>query len=291
MREHYLALSSGAQGEAPTIEQTRRMYDEWLTAHAPVPDDLVQATVEYGGVRSLVLTMPSTSTDRTVLYLHGGGYLIGRPEGYAAIGAAISAQGDAQVVMPDYRLGPEHAHPAALDDVHAVYRAVAAERGPGNIVLCGDSAGGGLVLALLLAIRDAGETLPAGAVAMSPWADLTLSGDSMTANADLDPAISGAALQGMAAAYLQGQDPEQPTASPLFGDLTGLPPLLVIAGDHEALRDDATRFAERARAAGVDVTLDIVEEMFHAFPITPDAFPEAREACERIGAFVFQHSA
>lgn len=281
-----VALGERIAAAEPTVENSRRLYDEWLTSHAPAPQDLEQQATSYGGVRCLSLTTPGSAPSRTVLYLHGGGYLLGNPDSYTSIAAAISRLAEAEVVSADYSLAPENPHPAALLDAHRAYRALAAERGAGNLVVCGDSAGGGLALALLLAIREAGDRLPAAAVAMSPWTDLTLSGDSVTTNAALDPTVSFEGLQAMATAYLQGADPEQPSASPLFGDLSGLPPLLLIAGQNEALRDDAIRFADRASAAGGDVTLDVVDGMFHAFPITPDAFPEARDACAEIADFI-----
>jgi len=286
MVERYVELGARMAAEAATIDAARRVYDAWLTAAAPAPAGLERATFAYGGVRCLRLSMPAASPTAAVLYLHGGGYAIGSPEGYAGIGAALSAAGGAAVVSVDYRRAPEHPFPAALQDALAAYRALAAELDPSRIVLCGDSAGGGLVLALLLALRDAGDALPAGAAALSPWADLTLAGARGSGNGERDPVLSLDTLQGMALGYLQAQDARQPWASPAFGDFRGLPPLLLIAGGDELLRDDAVRCAERARAAGVEVELEIADGLFHAFPITPDAFPEARAACAAVGAFV-----
>ena len=189
----------------------------------------------------------------------------------------------------DYRLAPEHPFPAAVDDAVTAYRfAISAGHAPEAIALCGDSSGGGLALATLVALRDLGEPLPRTAICMSPWTDLTLSGASLQANRDADPMVSAATLALMADAYLGDVDRRSPTASPLFADLAGLPPLLVQVGSGELLLDDATRFAERAEAAGVDVTLEIWDDVFHVWHSFADLLPEARDAIARIGTYVDQ---
>jgi acetyl esterase/lipase len=189
----------------------------------------------------------------------------------------------------DYRLAPEHPFPAAVDDAVAAYRfALSTGVDPANTALCGDSSGGGLALATLVALRDHGDPLPATAVCMSPWTDLTLSGASLQENRGADPMVSASTLGLMADAYLGDLDPRSPTASPLFADLAGLPPLLIQVGSPELLLDDTTRFAERAEAAGVDVTLEIWDDVFHVWHSFADLLPEARDAIARIGTYVDQ---
>jgi epsilon-lactone hydrolase len=191
------------------------------------------------------------------------------------------------VLNVDYRLAPEHRFPAAVEDGVAAYRfAVSAGYAPGRIALGGDSSGGGLVLGTLVALRDDGDPLPAAGLCLCPWTDLTLSGESLRTKVDEDPMANPKILELMAEAYLGDADRRSPTASPLFADLAGLPPLLVQVGTAEILLDDATRLAERAKAAGVDVTLEIWDHMIHVWQSFADLLPEGRQAIERIGAYV-----
>ena len=190
------------------------------------------------------------------------------------------------MLLIDYRLAPEHPHPAALDDAVTAYRWLAKSSPPAGTVVAGESAGAGLAVALLTALRDAGDDLPAAAVCVSPWVDLTLSGATFDERAELDPFSTRPGLEMNAGAYLQGQDPTTPSVSPLFADLTGLPPTLILAGTNDALLDDATRLADRARQAGVTVTLNVVDEMYHMWPMMSEFLPEARAAVQEIGDFV-----
>jgi acetyl esterase/lipase len=270
----------------PSLEELRAGCDRWMTTNVPAPPDLITEQVDADGVPCLWARMPGTSTGRTIIYLHGGGYVVGSPAGWCGFAAALSSAADARVLMIDYRLAPENPHPAALDDALTAYRWLVKTGAPKHTVVAGESAGGGLALALLTALRDAGDDLPAAAVLMSPWVDMTLSAASLDNGAELDPFISRAGLAMNTGAYLQGQDPSAPTASPLFADLTGLPTMFILVGTNEALLDDSTRLADRARHAGVAVTLNVADEMYHMWPIMSSFLPEARESVKQIGEFV-----
>jgi acetyl esterase/lipase len=196
----------------------------------------------------------------------------------------------ARVLNVGYRLAPENRFPAAVNDAVAAYRFILAQGyAPESVALGGDSSGGGLVLGALVALRDAGDPLPGAAICLCPWTDLTLTGETIESLRDTDPMVRAPVLALMAEAYLGDADPRSPTASPLFADLAGLPPLLVQVGTAELLLDDAKRFAERATAAGVDVTLDIWDEMIHVWHAFADFLPEAKDAIARIGAYVEKH--
>lgn len=283
--EELVAALNAPQPE-PTPARLRADLDHWMTTHFPAPPELRTEQVDADGVACVWASMPGTAPERTIVYLHGGAYLLGSPDGYGGFAATLSTAADARVLLVDYRLAPEHPHPAAVDDATAAYRWLVKETDPAGIVVAGESSGGGLALALLAALRDAGDALPAAAVCISPWADLTLSAASINERAELDPFISRPGLENMAGAYLMGQDPATSSASPLFADLTGLPPTLVLVGTSEALLDDSKRLAEVARDAGVDVTLTVVDGMYHLWPMMSSFLPEGREAVDDIGRFV-----
>jgi epsilon-lactone hydrolase len=260
---------------------------EAMVGAFPVPADVLREPIVANGVPAEWVLAPKASRERTVLYLHGGGYVIGSINTHRELASRISSAADAQVLVIDYRLAPEHPHPAALDDATAAYRwlldlGVAPER----LVVAGDSAGGGLTVATLLAIRDAGIPLAAAGVCLSPWVDLEGNSESMTTKADADPMVFADGLRAFARMYLAGGDPRTPLAAPLHADLTGLPPLLIQVGTAETLLDDSTRLADRARAAGVDVTLEIWDDMIHVFQAFAPMLPEGRQAIEKIGEFV-----
>jgi acetyl esterase/lipase len=227
--------------------------------------------------------------DRTILYLHGGAYTRGSIVSHRALVARLSAASGARALVIAYRLAPENPFPAAVEDATAAYRWLLEQHiQPDQLVVSGDSAGGGLSLALLLALRDAGHPLPAGAALLSPWTDLAGTGESIRTLAGADPWLNAERLMLTAGLYLAGADACNPLASPLYGDLHGLPPLLIQVGTDEILLDDATRLAERARAAGVPVTLEVWERMWHVFQSFAAEIPEGRQAVEKIGAFVRQ---
>lgn len=277
-----------AKGEDATVEYFRETY-EAFTAQFPIPGDAQIETIDAGGVPAVVVTANGASSGKTILHFHGGGYVIGSANGYRAMGAAISQATGARVVLPDYRLAPENAYPAAVEDATAAYRGLLESGTPASeIVLSGDSAGGGLVAVTLLALRDTGDPLPAGGVMMSPWTDMALSGESFVSNDATDPLVKKDLLGMMAQMYLAGGDGSGPLASPLYGDYQGIPPLLIIVGGAETLRDDSVQLAERAKAAGVDVTINVVPDQLHIFPVFSSFLPEARQALEDIGSFVKQ---
>ena len=252
----------------------------------PTPSDVKVERVNAPVAPAEWLRPPSAEPGRVVLYLHGGGYVIGSPRSHRHLAAAIAGAAGASALLLDYRLAPEHPFPAAVEDATAAYRwlldqAIAPER----IVIAGDSAGGGLTVATLLALREARVPLPAGGVCISPWVDLTCSGASYATKADADPIVRRAGVEEMALAYLGATSPRTPLASPLFADLRGLPPLLIHVGRDEVLLDDAVQLAERARAAGVDVTLDIYERMIHVWHWFLPMLDEADEAVAAVGRF------
>ncbi|WP_052666370.1 alpha/beta hydrolase [Nitriliruptor alkaliphilus] len=226
------------------------------------------------------------TAERVVLHLHGGAYVMGSPRTHRGLAAALSRTAHAQVLLPDYRLAPEDVHPAALDDALAVYRWLVEERAypAARIAVTGDSAGGGLGLGLLFAARDAGLPLPACYVGLSPWTDLAGTGGSVRELDGIDPWLSTDLLVPAARAYAGTTDLEDPMVSPLYGDLVGLPPVLVHVGSDEILRDDAVRLVERAREAGVDASLGIFDGLWHVFQAFP--LPESRSSLREVGAFI-----
>jgi epsilon-lactone hydrolase len=256
------------------------------------PAEIKRIPVEAGGVKAEWVLAPASQPQRHILYLHGGGYVIGSPSLYRHLTWRLAAAAQARLLAADYRLAPEHPFPAALDDAMAIYRCLL-ESGadPARIAVVGDSAGGGLAFALLLRCRDEGQLpLPAAVVALSPWTDLALTGTSLNANATADPFLDVNGIPPIAECYLAGADPRHPYASPLYGDPTGLPPALIQVGSDEVLRDDATRMAARLRAAGCAVSLEIWPRMPHVWHVFASVMPEARRAIARIGQFVAERT-
>jgi acetyl esterase/lipase len=275
--------------EGVGVEEIRAGFESMAQ---PVPEGVQIETVDANGVPAEWVTPPGAAEDRVILYVHGGGYVIGSLNTHRLLVAEIARSAGARALSLDYRLAPEHPFPAAVDDAVAGYRWLLANGVQSEkIVIAADSAGGGLTLATLLALRDAGEPLPAAAVCISPWVDLEGIGESMTSKADVDPMVQKEPLQQMAAWYLNGADPRSALAAPLYADLRGLPPLLIQVGTSETLLDDSIRITERAREAGVDVMLEPWEEMIHVWQIFFPAVPEARSAVERIGEYIRQHTA
>jgi epsilon-lactone hydrolase len=270
----------------PTLEQRRAAFAPAGRLH-PVPDDVLVNEVTAGGVPAHWLTAPGADAGRVLLFLHGGGYQLGSLRSDGELAARLGRASGTRVLFPDYRLAPEHPFPAAIDDVLAAWRWLRTDQdlNARSLAVAGDSAGGGLAVALLVATRDAGQALPAAAVLMSPTVDLTSSGASMTERADQDPFSTPAMLRQLAADYLAGADPKTPLASPLFASLSGLPPLLIQVGTADLLLSDSERLAVSAADAGVDVTLEIGEGLPHVYPIMLGT-PEAAQATEQTGTFL-----
>lgn len=283
-------LRSAAQqrgNAAMTVEEWRAAY-EGLGQLMPLAADTEVTAVDAGGVPAEWVVTPKADAGRTIVYFHGGGYCIGSMLGHRAMLSHLSTAACARVLSVGYRLAPEDPHPAALDDAVRAYRWALAFGGadPARTVIAGDSAGGGLTVATLVALRDALAPLPAAGVCLSPWVDLTQSGATIKTNADVDPMVHVEDLDRWADAYSGERSTSDPAVSPLFADLAGLPPLLVDVGTAEVLLDDARRLAERARAAGVEVTLTVAEDMVHVWHFFAGAVPEADEAIARVGAFI-----
>jgi monoterpene epsilon-lactone hydrolase len=270
----------------PPLEEVRAAFAPAGRLH-PVPDDVLVTEVTAGGVPAHWLDAPGADTGRVLLFLHGGGFRLGSLRSHGELAARLGRASGMRVLFPEYRLAPEHPFPAAIDDVLAAWRwlRTGQDLSAGSMAVAGDSAGGGLAVALLVALRDAGEALPAAAALMSPHVDLTSSGASMTERADQDPVLTPAMIRQFASDYLAGADPETPLASPLFASLAGLPPLLVQAGTAELLLSDSERLARAAAEARVDVTLQIGEGLPHAYQIMLGT-PEAAEATDQIGKFL-----
>ncbi|MGV8997213.1 MAG: alpha/beta hydrolase [Parvibaculaceae bacterium] len=247
--------------------------------------------IDIDGMPAEIITPRNCIPTRTLLYLHGGGYILCSPDTHRSLVAALAKKSGSRALLIDYRLAPEHPFPAAIDDAMKAYRWLLAEgTDPETITIAGDSAGGGLALATLFSIRDAGLPLPSGAALLSPWTDLTMSGDSHITHGKTDPMLSvEGALLG-ARHYLGGAKPTDPLASPLFGDFTGLPPLMIHVGEREILLDDSLRVAERARAAGTLVDLKVWPGLPHVFQAAR-FLPEARASVNEIAEFLRQQSA
>jgi monoterpene epsilon-lactone hydrolase len=277
---------ASASRPSPTLEERRAAFAPGGRLH-PVPGDVLVREVAAGGVPAHWLAALGADDGRVLFFLHGGGYEFGSLRSDGELAARLGRASGMRVLFPEYRLAPEHPFPAAIDDVLTAWRWLRANQdlSARSIAVAGDSAGGGLAVALLVALRDAGEELPAAAALMSPTVDLTSSGASMTERADQDPISTPAMLRQFASDYLAGADPKTPLASPLFASLSGLPPLLVQVGTADLLLSDSERVATAAAEAGVDVILEIGEGLPHVYPIMLGT-PEAAEATEQIGKFL-----
>ncbi len=279
LREGPLDLGGDVLEQRPIFEQ--------MMAATPVPDDVVTTSGTLGDVPVVTIDVEGVDNGAVILYFHGGAYAIGTAASSVGLASNLGRHAGARVISVDYRLAPEHPYPAALEDATAAYRAlVDGDYAPSQIAIAGESAGAGLAVATLVAVVRAGLPLPAAAVLMSPWADLTLAGKSIERKAALDPALTPEGLRRRAADYAGDADAADALLSPVFADLVGLPPLLIQAGSHEILLDDATRLAAHAAAADVEVTLEVTPGVPHVFQAFAGMLDEADTALARAGAFL-----
>lgn len=275
----------------PTITdwnwERMRVQNDRAIQIAPFPKGVEVESIDADGVPCEWIWAPNAQQDRVLLYLHGGGFVLGSVATHRGFVANIATASSFRCLSVDYRLAPEHPHPAAVEDAVAAYRwLLKHDYFPEQIAVGGDSAGGGLVAAMLVALRDSGDPLPFAGVMLSPWVDMERTGQSMATKADADPIMRPDYLEHSAEAYLGGLDPRTPLASPLYADLTGLSPLYIQVGEVEVLLDDSTRFAERAEAAGVDVVLDVWDDLFHVFQLFSPQLPEADQSIVKISAYL-----
>ncbi len=276
------------------IESMRRNMDR---VGGRLPESVTGTPSQLGGVPGEWVEREDADPTRVLLYLHGGGYVAGSVDSHRNLLGALAKATGVRIFALDYRLAPEHPHPAQVDDAVAAYRALIASTDdeghgvdPARIAIAGDSAGGGLTVATLLALRDAGDPLPACAVPISPLFDLSASGESMVTRADADPMVSPADVAVMGRLFVGDDgDLDDPLASPLQADVSGLPPLLIHVGDAEVLLDDSTRMTAKVEAAGGDVTLKVWPEMVHVWHSSAGFVPESDEAIDEIAAFLASH--
>jgi len=262
---------------------------EVMTEGVNLPDDVESEKIDINGLKGTLFSTPESKDDRIVLFFHGGAYIAGSVETSKFHAVLISRLAKARLLSIDYRLAPEDPYPAALNDAVNAYKwLIDVKKFPPNmIVFVGVSAGGGLTVATLLKLREMGIELPVSAVCISPWADLAFTGETFKARASMDPFTSPYNLDFAASLYVDTNDPKNPFISPVYADLQGLPPLFINVGTAEVLHDDSIRLAENAGFAGVEVLLDIWEDMIHAFPVFANVAPESQQAIEKISKFIY----
>jgi monoterpene epsilon-lactone hydrolase len=275
------ALPPGAQ---VTLEQRRKGMEKVAFKAA---DDIAIEDVTVAGRPAEWVRAPGAQRERAILYLHGGGYVLGSINTHRSLAGEISRAAQASVLLIDYRLAPEDPFPAAVEDGVAAFRWLL-EQGykPQNLAVAGDSAGGGLAMATLVSARDQKLPMPAAAVPISPWSDLTCTNESYKTRAAVDPMVTPDGISDMAGLYLQGKDPKHPYASPNLANLRGLPPLLIHVGRDEVLLDDSIKLNAQAKADGVESTLEIWDDMVHVWHAFHPMLPEAKQAIARVGNFL-----
>jgi len=279
-------LLAQAANRATEIGAMREEFNMMAATFVKEPD-IKREEVDVDGMRGAWFTAPDSSSNRIVLYLHGGAYILGSIDTHESLIGRIAKAAKARCLAVDYRLAPEHPHPAAVEDATKAYQWLLKQGiDSKRIAISGDSAGGGLTLATLLKTRDDGKPLPACAACLSPWVDLEATGNSMESRAEADPMIEREGVKAYGKVFLGGKNPHDPLAAPLYGDYTGLPPLLIQVGGDETLLDDSTRVADKAAAAGVEVDLQIWDDMIHVWQVFAPYVDESGAAIETIGAFV-----
>jgi epsilon-lactone hydrolase len=279
-------LRQGNLDQAGEVAPLRAALNE-IMSHVPVAPDVRQTPVEPGGVDGIEVTIDGTAADNVILYFHGGVYVIGTAVASVPLVSEVVRRAGARAITLDYRLAPENPYPAAVDDARAAYEGLLKDGiDPGQIALAGESAGGGLAVATLLALREAGLPLPSCAFVMSPYVDLTLSGETLADRAALDAVLNPAGLRARVPDYVGAADAADPLISPIFGDLSGLPPLLIQVGSNEILLSDALRLAARAALDDVQVTLDVTPGVPHVFQGFAGLLDEAGAALDRAADFL-----
>lgn len=286
--EEFVAMMAGGLGLEDLSIDEQRLAMEASAEMFPVDDDVLAQETDANGVTADWVSIANQEAERVILYFHGGAYVMGSRKTHRALAGKIARASGARVLLPDYRLAPEDPFPAAVNDAVACWDWLIGEGyEPGRMAIAGDSAGGGLALATLLALKDTGSPMPACAIGLSPWTDLEGGGASAKPGAVDDPMLTLSGLRDSGRDYAAGEL-KNPLAAPLLGNLEGLPPLLLQVGTREILLSDSTRFADKARAAGVDVTLEVEEGLIHVWQMLPGV-PEAETAIHQIGEFVAKH--
>jgi acetyl esterase/lipase len=279
-------LRKGGLDTSADVPTLRAAFDE-LTAQQPVPPDVHQNPVQIGGVPGVEVSIQGNKADDVILYFHGGVYVIGHATATVPLVGDLARRTGARAITLEYRLAPEHPYPAALRDARAAYEGLLAEGiAPGQIALAGESAGAGLAVALLLDLRDSGTPLPSCAYLMSPYVDLTLSGETLTAKREVDPIFTIEGLRARIPDYVAGADAADPFISPIFGDLRELPPLLIQVGSHEMLLSDALRLAERVAISDGPVSLEVTPGAPHVFQAYAALLDEAGAALDQASDFL-----
>jgi monoterpene epsilon-lactone hydrolase len=279
LREAPFDLGGDVASQRPILEQM-------LTGH-PLPTDVTTMPADLGGIPVIFIDIAGVEPRGIIFHIHGGGFALGSAAGSVGLASSLARKTGMRAVSVDYRLAPEHPYPAALQDVTAAYRALVDQDGTADhIVVSGESAGGNLAVELLIAGKADGLTMPAATLLLSPMTDLTVTGSSYAGKAAADPVINAQAIRTRAEDYLAGTDPADPLVSPIFADLSGLPPLLIQAGSHEVLLDDATRLAVKAAADDVAVTLDITPGVPHVFQAFAEILDEGDAALNRAARFI-----
>ena len=269
-----------------TIDELRKGLES-LTKLSRLPSQTHVDKIHLESISAELICTKDASEGRVVLYFHGGGYNLCSPNTHRELAANISKAGRAKVLLPDYRLAPEYPFPNALEDATFAYRWLLKNGFSGeNIALAGDSAGGGLTIATALSLRNAGDPAPASIACISPWTDLEMSGKSIKTNAEIDPMLNYRSMKRMASNYVGENDPRNPLISPIYANLKRLSPMLIQVGSDEMLLDDSIRLAEKAKSAGVDVNLNIYDNMWHVWHLYARLMPEAKKAVKELGNFI-----
>jgi monoterpene epsilon-lactone hydrolase len=269
------------------VKDSRKSLDQLATL-VTLPKDVTIESINISNLPANWISTPESNPDKVILYLHGGGYIEGSLISHQDLAMRIGRASKSKVLLLGYRLAPEHPFPAALEDSTMAYKWLITEKNvpPKNIVIAGDSAGGGLTLSTLIKLRDENIPLPAAAVCLSPWTDLAITADSIKKNSKIDPWLKPSEVYFMAELYIGDNDPENPYISPLYGNFNKLPPILIHVGSNEILLDDATRFAAKAKNEGVNITIHVWDELFHVFQAFADWAPEGQEAINKIGQYI-----